>query len=104
MAGFSGQMVALIGSKPDPTAQVLSQWRQGSVGLLRSILGQLDRWDIVNDTQNVMGEKLPSMYIGSSSYIFGPRTKVFSMNQYRYIAANVFSCHIIVNSREMVAS
>lgn len=54
LAGFSGQMVALIGSKPDPTAQVLNQWRQGSVGLLRSILGQLDRWDIVNDTQNMM--------------------------------------------------
>jgi hypothetical protein len=97
-------MVALIGSKPDPTAQVLSQWRQGSVGLLRSILGQLDRWDIVNDTQNVMGEKLPSMYIDSSSYIFSLRTKVFNMNQYRYIAGNVFPCHININSRAMVAS
>lgn len=63
LAGLSGQMVALIGSKPDPTAQVLSQWQQGSLGLLRSILGQLDRWDVVDDTQNAMGEKLPSLYI-----------------------------------------
>jgi hypothetical protein len=65
LAGFSGQMVALIGSKHDPTAQVLSRWQKGSVGLLRSVLGQLDRWDVVNDTQDAMGEELPSLYIDS---------------------------------------
>jgi hypothetical protein len=63
LTGLSGQMVALIGSKPDPTAQVLGQWRQGTLGLLRSVLGQLDRWDVVDDTQNAMGEKLPSLCI-----------------------------------------
>lgn len=54
LTGVTSQMVTLIGSKPDPTAQVLSQWRQGSLGLLKSYLGQLDRWDVVNDTENDM--------------------------------------------------
>lgn len=54
LAGLNGQMVALIGSKSDPTAQVLSQWRQGSLSILRSILGQLDRWDVVDDTEDMM--------------------------------------------------
>jgi hypothetical protein len=55
-------MVALIGSKSDPTAQVLSQWRQGSLGILRSILGQLDRWDVVDDTEDMMSERLSSYF------------------------------------------
>ncbi|KAJ4435002.1 hypothetical protein ANN_23574 [Periplaneta americana] len=54
LTGMNNQMVILIGSKPDPTAQVLSQWRQGSIGLLKSYLGQLDRWDVVDDTENEM--------------------------------------------------
>jgi hypothetical protein len=59
LVGLSGQMVALIGSKPDPTAHVLSHWRQGSLGVLRSILDQLDRWDVVDDTEDMMSERLP---------------------------------------------
>jgi hypothetical protein len=61
LVGLSGQMVALIESKSDPTAQVLSQWRQGSLGVLSSILGQLDRWDVVDDTEDMMSERL-SLY------------------------------------------
>jgi Death domain. len=57
LVGLSGQMVALIGVKSDPTAQVLSHWRQGSLGILRSILGQLDRWDVVDDTEDMMSER-----------------------------------------------
>jgi hypothetical protein len=59
LVGLSGQLVALIGSKSDPTAQVLSQWRQGSLDILRTFLGQLDRWDVVDDTEDMMSKRLP---------------------------------------------
>jgi hypothetical protein len=66
-------MMVLIGSKPDPTAQVLTQWRQGSLGHLKSSLGQLDRWDVVEDTEIMMGKKLSLVFI-DSSYICSFRT------------------------------
>lgn len=81
MVGLDGQVVVLIGSQPDPTAQVLSHWRQGSLGLLRSILGQLDRWDVVTDTESMIGEKLLSVFIDSSSFISSLNTKISIMNQ-----------------------
>lgn len=83
MVGLNGQMVTLIGSHPDPTAQVLSHWQQGSLGLLKSILGQLDRWDIVNDTENMIGEKQCSVFIDLPRYISGLRMKLSIMSEYR---------------------
>jgi hypothetical protein len=68
LVGLSGHVVALIGSKSDPTARVLSQWRQGSLGILRSILGQLDRWDVVDDTEDMMSKRLSSYFSEDFEY------------------------------------
>lgn len=56
LVGLTGQMVQLLSTKADPTWQVLSQWKEGSLGHLTSILGQLDRWDVVDDTAEYMVE------------------------------------------------
>ena len=55
LVGLTGEMVVLICTKPDPTAQVLTQWKQGTVGQLTTFLGRLDRWDVVDDTEELIG-------------------------------------------------
>ncbi|PSN51656.1 hypothetical protein C0J52_09614 [Blattella germanica] len=54
LVGLPGEMVVLLSTKSDPTTNVMYQWKDGTLGLLTSFLGQLDRWDVVDDTSHLM--------------------------------------------------
>lgn len=50
-----------IQSKADPMKEVLDLWRlkrkqQATIGQLQNILGNIDRWDVVDDTSDFFGE------------------------------------------------
>ncbi|XP_049942704.1 myeloid differentiation primary response protein MyD88 [Schistocerca serialis cubense] len=71
LVGLHGEKIPQVSSNPNPTEQVLKQWQENSIGLLQKYLGELDRWDIVDDTEVLMKndaiEYLKSVERASSS-------------------------------------
>ncbi|XP_046389682.1 myeloid differentiation primary response protein MyD88 isoform X2 [Ischnura elegans] len=62
LAGLDGNITMGLGCKTDPTSEVLKMWisKSGvaSIGLLKSFLGEMDRWDVVDDTSSMMEQDI----------------------------------------------
>ncbi|XP_067010925.2 myeloid differentiation primary response protein MyD88 isoform X3 [Anabrus simplex] len=54
LTGLSQDSVLAAAWSADPTEKVLSMWEEGTLGLLQDYLGQLDRWDVFDDTVQMM--------------------------------------------------
>lgn len=54
LVGLSGEKLPLVKSSQNPTEQLLNFWNDSSLGLLQTFLRQLDRWDIVDDTEDLI--------------------------------------------------
>ncbi|XP_067010924.2 myeloid differentiation primary response protein MyD88 isoform X2 [Anabrus simplex] len=58
LTGLSQDSVLAAAWSADPTEKVLSMWEEGTLGLLQDYLGQLDRWDVFDDTVQMMDDML----------------------------------------------
>ncbi|XP_053987437.1 myeloid differentiation primary response protein MyD88 [Hylaeus volcanicus] len=57
LSNLSGEMMPLLTTCPDPSAYILTIWRQNQVDItikdFQTLLEELDRWDIVDDTSEL---------------------------------------------------
>ncbi|XP_063234809.1 myeloid differentiation primary response protein MyD88 isoform X2 [Bacillus rossius redtenbacheri] len=56
LAGLGGQLMPLLRASADSTGDVLSRWQDGTAGRLVAALGRLDRWDVVDDSAQLMAK------------------------------------------------